>query len=64
MKNRVLKRILWQNILPNYHILFARLLLKALATAWAIFMSLIIFCGDSLQLNNLSILLRKSLYRG
>ena len=29
--------------LPNYHIWFPRLLLKALATAWAIFMSLIIF---------------------
>ena len=33
----------WQNILRNYHIWFGRLLLKALATAWATFMSLIIF---------------------
>ena len=32
-----------QNILRNYHIWFGRLLLKALATAWATFMSLIIF---------------------
>ena len=32
-----------QNVFLNYHIWFARLLLKAPATAWAIFISLIIF---------------------
>ena len=32
---------------PNYHTGFARLLLEAPATAWAIFMSLIIFLRQS-----------------